>query len=191
MSLRDMTVSDVERLAGVADAETAFVMTEEAFRAFYDRTARSVWAYLMRLTGDPAMADDLLQEAFYRFLRADATHENEAHRRNTLFKIATNLARDAHRRRRVMRFFVTEPVDVASGEDAAGRYERTSDVTRAMQTLKPRDRAMLWLAYAEGSSHQEIAGVLGLKTASVKLMLFRARRRLAALLGRQPAKGGA
>ena len=60
-----------------------------------------------------------------------------------------------------------------------------------MRTLKPRDRAMLWLTYAEGSSHQEIAGVLGLKTASVKLMLFRARRRLAALLGRQPAKGGA
>jgi len=186
-----MTVSDVERLAGVADAETAFVMTEDAFRAFYDRTARSVWAYLARLTGDPATADDLLQETFYRFLRADATHENEAHRRNTLFKIATNLARDAHRRRRVMPFFVPEPVDVASGEDAAGRFERTTDVTRAMQTLKPRDRAMLWLAYAEGSSHQEIAGVLGLKTASVKLMLFRARRRLAGLLGRQPAKGGA
>ena len=186
-----MTVSDVERLAGVADAETAFVMTEDAFRAFYDRTARYVWAYLARLTGDPATADDLLQETFYRFLRADATHENEAHRRNTLFKIATNLARDAHRRRRVMPFFVPEPVDVASGEDAAGRFERTTDVTRAMQTLKPRDRAMLWLAYAEGSSHQEIAGVLGLKTASVKLMLFRARRRLAVLLGRQPAKGGA
>jgi len=186
-----MTVSDVERLAGVAESETAFVMTEEAFRAFYDRTARSVWAYLARLTGDPSMADDLLQDTYYRFLRADATHENEAHRRNTLFKIATNLARDAHRRRRVLPFFVPEPVDIASGHDAAGEFERTTDVTRALKTLKPRDRAMLWLAYAEGSSHQEIAGVLGLKATSVKLMLFRARRRLAALLGREPAKGGA
>ena len=55
-----------------------------------------------------------------------------------------------------------------------------------------RFRAMLWLAYAEGSSHKEIATVLGVKTASVKLLLFRARRRLAGLLGRPvAAKGGA
>ena len=38
---------------------------------------------------------------------------------------------------------------------------------------------MLWLAYAHGSTHDEIAGVVGVKTASVKLMLFRARQRLA------------
>ena len=47
---------------------------------------------------------------------------------------------------------------------------------------------MLWLAYAEGSSHQEIAAALGVKTASVKLLLFRARRRLAGILGRAPAR---
>jgi RNA polymerase sigma-70 factor (ECF subfamily) len=193
MSTRDMTVSDVERLTSATAEETAFTMTEEAFRAFYDRTARSVWAYLVRLTGDPATADDLLQDTYYRSLRADATHESEAHRRNTLFKIATNLARDAHRRRRVMPFFASEPVDVPSREDAAGQFERSTDVTRALGALKPRERAMLWLAYAEGNSHQEIAGVLGVKTGSVKLLLFRARRRMAALLGRpaKPVKGGA
>ena len=48
-----------------------------------------------------------------------------------------------------------------------------------MSTLRPRDRAMLWLAYAHGSTHDEIAGVIGVKTGSVKLMLFRARQRLA------------
>ena len=51
-----------------------------------------------------------------------------------------------------------------------------------MARLKPRERDLLWLAYAQGSSHQEIAQALGLKTASIKLLLFRARRRLAALL---------
>jgi RNA polymerase sigma-70 factor (ECF subfamily) len=191
MTPRDMTVSDVERLTGVAEAETALAMTEDAFRAFYDRTARPVWGYLARLTGDRALADDLLQETFYRFLRSGAAHETEAHRRNTLFKIATNLARDAHRRQRVRPFFVGVMPDVASREDAAAVFEQTTDVGRAMRALKPRDRAMLWLAYAEGSSHQEIAGAMGVKTASVKLLLFRARRRLAALLGRPAAKGGA
>lgn len=191
MFTRDMTVSEVDRLAGVAEAETALAMTEEAFRAFYDRTARPVWGYLARLTGDRALADDLLQETFYRFLRAGGAHESEAHRRNTLFKIATNLARDTHRRRRVMPFFAPELPDVASRDDLGGRFERHTDVGRAMRALKPRDRAMLWLAYAEGSSHQEIAGVMGVKTGSVKLLLFRARRRLAALLGQPAVKGGA
>ena len=42
---------------------------------------------------------------------------------------------------------------------------------------------MLWLAYAEGASHRDIADVLGVETASLKAMLFRARRKVAALLG--------
>ena len=85
-----MTVADVERLTAIAEGESALAMsmTEEAFRSFYDRTARSVWGYLARLTGDPALADDLLQDAYYRFLRAGGQYENEAHRRNSLFKIA-------------------------------------------------------------------------------------------------------
>ncbi len=195
VSWRDMTVSDVERLTAVAGGDAALAMTEDAFRSFYDRTSRALWGYLARLTGDPALADDLLQDAYYRFLRAGATHENEAHRRSSLFRIATNLARDAARRRRVLPFFVRDDAgEIPSREDVAGRVQRTTDVGRALESLKPRDRAMLWLAYAEGSSHQEIATVLGVKTASVKLLLFRARRRLAGLLGRRPApatKGGA
>jgi len=139
-----------------------------------------------------ALADDLLQEAYYRFLRAGRTHESEAHRRNSLFKIATNLARDAQRRRRVMPFFVADAVhEVAASDNLAERLEQRTDVGRALDALKPRDRAMLWLAYAEGSSHEEIATVLGVKRASVKLLLFRARRRLAELLGGWRAKGGA
>src|SRR4029077_5859390 len=44
--------------------------------------------------------------------------------------------------------------------------------------LKPRERELLWLAYAQGSSHQEIAATLSLKTSSIKALLFRARQRL-------------
>src|SRR5688500_9806823 len=75
-------------------------MSEDEFRAFYERTARPLWAYLSRLTADRELADDLLQEAFYRFYRAGARHESEAHRRHSLFQIGTNLARDAARSRR-------------------------------------------------------------------------------------------
>jgi RNA polymerase sigma-70 factor (ECF subfamily) len=130
------------------------------------------------------MADDLLQETFYRFLRAAATHSSEEHRRNSLYRIATNLARDA-RRRSLLRpaFLAGDDIERVSSGDQAGATERTADCTRAMALMKPRERAMLWLAYAEGRSHREIAEVLGVSPGSLKLLLFRARRKLAGLLG--------
>src|SRR5580698_5584768 len=95
---RDLTFNDFSRLDALHEDCVGFVMDEETFRAFYERTARGVWAYLARITGDRQMADDLLQETFYRFLRAAATHDSEDHRRNSLYRIATNLARDSRRR---------------------------------------------------------------------------------------------
>jgi RNA polymerase sigma-70 factor (ECF subfamily) len=162
-------------------------MDEDAFRLFYDRTARPVWAYLSRMSGDSRLADDLLQEAYYRFLRANVTHESDAHRRNYLFRIATNLVHDLRRRPRLEDSLQGEDegaIDHADPQsaDIANGAVRRMDLARSMARLKPRERDLLWLAYAQGSSHKEIADTLGLKTASIKLLLFRARRRLAGLL---------
>lgn len=181
--MRDLTLTEIEQLrAGDADAAIALEMDEESFRGFYDRTARSLRAYLARVTGDGALADDLLQEAYYRFLRARGEYEGEAHRRNTLFRIATNLIHDSRRRARVAPLVDTSTDEIADRHDGAAATERATDLKRAMARLKPRERALLWLAYGQGSSHKEIAESLGLRTGSVKLLLFRARRRLAGLL---------
>src|ERR1017187_9183111 len=145
---RDATFTDVSRVEAIHDDCAGFVIDEDTFRAFYERTARGVWAYLARVTGDRQIADDLLQETFYRFLRAAATHDSEAHRRNSLYRIATNLARDARRRR------LTQGDSSLAGNDIEripsgerpGTTERIADFTRAMSHLKPRERAMLWLA---------------------------------------------
>jgi RNA polymerase sigma-70 factor (ECF subfamily) len=51
-----------------------------------------------------------------------------------------------------------------------------------MARLRPREREMLWLAYGQGSTHRDIAGTLGVKAESVRLLLFRARQKLAELL---------
>jgi RNA polymerase sigma-70 factor (ECF subfamily) len=187
---REMTVSDVERLElSATDADVAFQMDEDTFRAFYDRTSRILWAYLTRITGDRQLADDLLQETYYRFLRANASYESEAHCRNSIFRIATNLARDGHRRRMSRPAHVPhddELADPRDGSDLAERVTRSADLDRAMARLKPRERQLLWLAYAQGSSHREIADMLGLKSGSIKLLLFRARRRLAVFLEGAP-----
>ena len=190
---RDVTLTDVERLDRVAArAVETLQMDEDTFRAFYDRTARPVWVYLARITGDRALADDLLQESYYRFLRAERSFDSESHRRNYLYRIATNLAHDRHRSRRgVVSVAVPaehDPSALVSHDDVAGDAERRTDLGRAMAKLKPREREMLWLAYAQGSSHEEIAESLGLRRASIKMLLFRARRRLAALLTGQPGQ---
>jgi RNA polymerase sigma-70 factor (ECF subfamily) len=192
--MRDLTLLQIEHLQSRADdTDVAFEMDEDTFRAFYDRTARSLWAYLSRMTGDRQAADDLLQESYYRFLRARVAFDGEAHRRNYLFRIATNLVRDG-RRRQAVAPERHEGIDI-DGElpgdsTLAARAESRADVRAAMARLKPRERELLWLAYAQGSSHQEIGEALGLKTGSIKPLLFRARRRLADLLRMSGYPGG-
>jgi RNA polymerase sigma-70 factor (ECF subfamily) len=181
----DVNYFDVRQLhADALDTDTASValaMDEDAFRAFYDRTSRALWGYLSRTSGDRQVADDLLQECYYRLLKSRVAFESEAHRRNYLYRIATNLVHDS---RRGTRPLFADGVDVGELEAPAGHVdaEQRADVRRAMGRLKPRERALLWLAYAQGSSHSEIADVLGVKTGSIKLLLFRARRKMAALL---------
>ena len=189
MTIRDMTLSDIDRLGDVADTiDVTFQMDEDAFRSFYDRTARPIWAYLSRATRDNRLADDLLQETYYRFLRTEGTYTDEAHRRHYLFRIAVNLVRDHYRRPRFESLLALDErrhPQSQSGAEAADRAASRIDLSRAMARLKPRERDLLWLAYANGSSHEEIAASLGLKTASIKSLLFRARRRLVSLLGRK------
>ena len=72
---------------------------------------------------------------------------------------------------------------VAIDARIAERFEGSTDLWRAMAQLKPIQREMLWLAYALGSSHSEIAEIVGVKSGSVKILLFRARKKLAGLLG--------
>ena len=144
------------------------------------------------MTSDPQVADYLLQESFYRFLRARGGWESESHRRAYLFRIATNLVKDGRRRAR-QGYTVPLPDSeqsslVASGVNPADAGVRRTDLQRAMERLRPRERALLWLAYAQGHAHTEIADTLGVKTASVKLLLFRARRKLAGILQPGPAR---
>jgi RNA polymerase sigma-70 factor (ECF subfamily) len=180
--MRETTLSELQRLAADTDAaDVVFLMDEDAFRGFYDRTSRALWCYLSRMSGDRQLADDLMQETYYRFLRAAKQYESEAHRRNSLFHIATNLVRDT-RRRPTLSPLPESHTGLQEDTDEARRTERRADLDRALARLKPRERMLLWLAYAQGESHREIAAALGLKTGSIKLLLFRARRKAADIL---------
>jgi RNA polymerase sigma-70 factor (ECF subfamily) len=191
MAMREITVTELERAnLGAETAEQAFHMDEQTFRGFYESTVRPLWSYLSRILGSATLADDFVQESYYRFLRATLKSQDAAYQRAYLFRIATNLARDHWRRQPRREHGDAVDPDAVPGDDrTAQQTQIRSDLGRALGRLKPRERELLWLAYAEGSSHKEIAAVMGLRSVSVRLLLFRARRKLLELL-RRPGRVG-
>lgn len=156
-------------------------MEHEAFGGFYARTARPLWAYLARVSGDRALADDLMQESYVRYLCAETPQDGEVAARRYLFRIATNLLRDHWRRPRTAAL-EEMPEEVFAAQIGTAQWEAQTTLGPVLKQMKPRERQLLWLAYAEGYTHKEIAEVTGLASASVRLLLFRARRRAARLL---------
>jgi RNA polymerase sigma-70 factor (ECF subfamily) len=168
-------------LAGDAPRVEDPPMDSDAFAGFYERSARPLWAYLARVSGDPALADDLMQESFVHFLCASRPDEGEVAHRRYLFRIATNLLRDHWRRPRQ-----SSIEEIPEESFAASTSSDLADVLGpALACMRPRDRQLLWLAHAEGYSHREIAQITGLAAASIRILLFRARRKIASLLRQQ------
>jgi RNA polymerase sigma-70 factor (ECF subfamily) len=167
-------------------------MDSDAFAGFYERSARPLWAYLARVSGDPALADDLMQESYVRYLAASRPEslqaEGEVAGRRYLFRIATNLLRD-HWRRPRQASIEEIPEEFFAATASSAQSDSQAVLGPALKQMRPRDRQLLWLAYAEGYTHREIAEVTGLASASIRLLLFRARRKIARLLREQDPKG--
>jgi RNA polymerase sigma-70 factor (ECF subfamily) len=155
-------------------------LDEAEFTGFHGRAARGLWAYVYRVTGHAADADDITQEAFLRLLRAEVG-AGEEDRRRYVYRVASNLIVDRWRTRK---HDEQRDAVVAKGLQASGDadVDRDADVANTFAELTTRDRALLWLAYVEEGSHEEIAASLGLRRGSIKVLLFRARRRLRDLL---------
>src|SRR5690242_1633801 len=122
-----MTIDRCATAETIRDSNDAWPMTEDEFRVFYDRTARPLWGYLARTTGERRLADDLLQETYYRFLKARPAIHDEAHCRNYLFRIATNLIVDARRRPQPSPTVLADSPDAAAAPtsvDVAGAAAR-------------------------------------------------------------------
>lgn len=174
----ELSESEDDSLANATDPG----VSREAFRIFYDRTSRPLWAYLLRVSGRCDVADDLLQESYCRFLAAELPEMDAANSRSYLYKIATNLLHDRWRHRE-------SPETVPAAQSRQDDPEARTDVRRALEKLKPHERQLLWLAHVEGFDHKEIARLMGLKVASIRVLLFRARRELAGVL-RQRSQSG-
>jgi RNA polymerase sigma-70 factor, ECF subfamily len=163
--------------AAAEQARVSTGMDEQQFHALYGATARPIHAYLLAMTGSRDIADDVLQETYFRFLTRHPRGLALEEMRPYLFRIAMNLLRDRWRARREEQW----PENFEQQEK--GDLDAQMDVRRVMKNLKPRERELLWLAYVEGMTHAEIAAATGLTALSIRPLLFRARQRAAALLG--------
>jgi RNA polymerase sigma-70 factor (ECF subfamily) len=154
-------------------------LDERAFAACYERHGRALWSYVYRVTGRAADADDIAQDAFCRLLQASVGDLTDEDLRRYVFRIASNLMADRWRRAQVEASWLDRLRGISSAHTPP---EYDDSVSREFAALKPQDRALLWLAYVEGESHQDIADALGLARGSIKVMLSRARGRLRDLL---------
>jgi len=154
-------------------------MDKSAFHLFYEQTAGPLLRYLLGMTRTQDVAEDLLQETYCRFLTARLPDMDDRQMRSYLFRIATNLMRDRWRSRDELPS--ETPPEIVS---PTPHLDRGLGVRQAFNRLKPRERQLLWLAYVEGSNHQEIADSTGLGAASIRMLLFRARHKLAELIGK-------
>jgi RNA polymerase sigma-70 factor (ECF subfamily) len=160
------------------ESPAALLMDESVFRKFYDETSKPLLGYLSALTRDRDLAQDLLQEAYCRLLTACLPPMDDQQMRRYLFRVATNVVRDGWRGRKE----ASLPENPGANGSESRHWERRFQVRQAFERLKPRERQLLWLAYVEGSSHKEIADCTGLRATSIRLLLFRARRKLLDLI---------
>jgi RNA polymerase sigma-70 factor, ECF subfamily len=162
----------------------AAMIDEQSFHAFFHGTASPLRAYVVSVLGGAAAADDIVQEAFLRLLRAAPPPDQM---RPLLFRIAGNLMVDHWRRQKRQRI---APDGIPDRPVAARDVPLRIDMMRTFQSLPPQQRQLLWLAYVEGADHQEIARALGIRPLSVRVLLFRARRKLAQLIDKPKPREG-
>lgn len=170
--------------------QTVVDAAQDATRPSWDQVVAShsarVHRHAMRLTGNRADADDLTQDVFVRVFRSLASYDaapGSGSFEGWLHRITTNLFIDQVRRRSRLRFDpIGEAVEALGSVPAAadvalpGTFD--ADVEEALTSLPPEFRAPVLLADVDGLSYEEVAGVLGLKTGTVRSRIHRGRSRL-------------
>jgi len=164
---------------------------DRAFRSIHQALYPRLFAYLTRMTGSPALADDLAQETFLRVHRARATFARGGAALPWVYAIARNVhidhtraARHRHEERLPSDPGVAEPADAGDGdaENAAIASQMARTVERVLARLPAAQREAFVLLRYEGLSVQDAAGVLGATETAVKLRAFRAYEALRAEL---------
>ena len=148
---------------------------------FYNQYSKPFWYFIFKICGDENMAHDVFQESFYRFFRAAPRQLNDHQKKSYLYKTAFRLIIDQKKRIQVEKKF--QP-DVYTNDTSSENQDLSMDMERVFRLLKPRERTLLWLAYVEGYNHKEISDITHAGEKSIKVQLFRIRKKFSDILTR-------
>ena len=153
------------------------INTNDTFDTLFRQYEEPICSYLARLTGDLARAQELTQETFLRAYRALIKGERWDNPRAWLYRVASRLATDDYRRRKLLQWLPLRAAD-GSRNGSRGIEAATAErlaVQAALNQLPPKYRVPLVLHVYEGRTVAEVAETLGLSISAVKMRLSRAR----------------
>ncbi len=154
------------------DTEPAPFDFEQCFQANYSRIARAV----ARIVGDPARAEEVAGEAFWKLWQNSHAHGENAMGwvYRTAIRLALNDLRGRQRRERYESLADAPPAGPTPEEAHAAEQER-EQVRRVLAALEPRDAELLLLRH-QGLSYEELAAAIDVKPSSIGTLIARAQR---------------
>jgi RNA polymerase sigma-70 factor (ECF subfamily) len=154
-------------------------MRDDEFERLYAAEAAGLFSFLAYRTGDRALAEDLLADAFERALRARGRFDRRrASQKTWLYAIALNCLRD-HARRVSAETRAFERAEVPANEfDPLAAVEHRDELGRALATLSGEEREAIALRFGADLTVPEIAKVLGEPLTTVEGRVYRALRKL-------------
>jgi len=147
----------------------------------FDRHHRAVYEFLVRTTGQRAVAEDLVQDVFERVLKHRATYRGESGFLPWLYRIACNARADHYRKLHP----TTSWSEELDGEDESAGPERVLEsasdaarLQRALLSLRPDKRELIVLARFSELKYESIAELHGVDVGTIKVRVHRALKEL-------------
>ncbi|HEV2298885.1 MAG TPA: sigma-70 family RNA polymerase sigma factor [Candidatus Acidoferrales bacterium] len=156
---------------------------DDAFETLFWQFQGEVYGWILRIVREPAAAEELTIDTFWRIYRARARFRPSGSFGAWARRIATNAALDHLRQRR---YTEELPEELASGDcpDPALERETRDQIRRAFRRLPAKLQSTASLALIEERPYEEIAGALGISAGAARLRVHRAVRILRSHLAR-------
>jgi RNA polymerase sigma factor (sigma-70 family) len=154
-------------------------LKDDEFERLYAAEAQGLFAFLAYRTGDRALAEDLLADAFERALRGRAKYDRKrASAKTWLYAIALNLLRDHARRAAAESRAYDRAGSAGEGADPFAGVEARDELGRGLATLSAEEREAIALRFGAELTVPEIAQILGEPLTTIEGRVYRALRKL-------------
>jgi RNA polymerase sigma factor (sigma-70 family) len=182
-----VAVTDEQLMRAVRDGDLS------RLGVLFERYHLALFDFLSRMTGNPSVAEDLVQDVFVRVLKYRATFRDEGTFETWLYRIARNARVDYFTSRRPSESIEEAAMEIPQpGEGPADAIQREREVARlrrALLLLREDKRELIVLARYRAMKHEQIAELLGIQVGAVKVRLHRAVQELRDIFLELPEEG--